>query len=87
MNLLIQAVDVAFQVLIWLIIIRCLLSFIRHDPRQPVFRFIYDVTEPVMRPFARLVPPVGGIDFSPILVIMVLDLVWKLIHQFLWRLM
>lgn len=31
-------------------------------------RFIYDMTEPVMRPFRGLLPPVGGIDFSPILV-------------------
>lgn len=58
------------QVMIWLIIARCILSFVRHDPYQPIIRFIYDVTEPVMAPFRRLLPTAGGLDFSPILAVL-----------------
>jgi YggT family protein len=58
------------QVMIYLIIARAILSFVRHDPRQPIIRFIYDVTEPVMAPFRRFIPAAGGLDFSPILVIL-----------------
>jgi YggT family protein len=43
---------------------------------QP-FKFLRDVTDPVMAPFSRLIPPVGGIDFSPILLFFVLDLLHK----------
>jgi len=79
----IRVIDVAFEVLVWLIIIRCILSFVRHDPYQPVFKFIYDVTEPVMAPFRRLVPVVGGLDFSPLIAIMVVELVRRLVYAVL----
>lgn len=52
----IQIVETAFTVLVWLIIGRCILSFIRHDPYHPIIKFIYEVTEPVMSPFRRLLP-------------------------------
>lgn len=43
---------------------------------QP-FKFLRDITDPVMAPFSRLIPAVGGIDFSPILLFFVLDLLEK----------
>jgi YggT family protein len=43
---------------------------------QP-FKFLRDVTDPVMAPFSRLVPAIGGIDFSPILLFFVLDLLQR----------
>jgi len=77
--LLYDIVNLAFEVMMWLVAIRCILSFFRHNPYHPVFRFIYDVTEPVMAPFRRLLPVAGGIDFSPIVVWMVLMLVRNLV--------
>ena len=79
----IKAVDIAFQVLIWLVIIKVLLSWVRHDPNNPIIKFIYDITGPVMRPFYNIVPVMGGIDFSPILVIFVLGIAQRLVHQIL----
>ncbi len=43
---------------------------------QP-FKFLRDVTDPVMAPFSRLIPSVGGIDFSPILLFFVLDILQR----------
>ena len=83
----VRVVDVAFEVLVWLIIARCILSFVRHDPYHPLLRFIYDVTEPVMAPFRRLVPIAGGLDFSPLLAIMVIELVRRLVHGVLINLL
>ncbi|HPF43700.1 MAG TPA: YggT family protein [Syntrophomonadaceae bacterium] len=83
----INIVNIAFQVLIWLVIIRVLLSWVRHDPYQPIIKFVYDITEPVMRPFYKLVPVVGGIDFSPIIVIFVLTIVQRLVTQILYMLL
>ncbi len=74
-----QLVNIIFEVMIWLIIVRCILSFVRHNPYQPIIRFVYEVTEPVMAPFRRLIPATGGIDFSPIVVFLVLQLVRQLV--------
>jgi YggT family protein len=74
-------VRTAFEVFNWLIIIRVLLSWIRHDPYHPVFRFIYEVTEPILIPFRRLIPPRPGmpIDWSPFLAILVLQFVERIV--------
>ncbi|MGI6487679.1 MAG: YggT family protein [Syntrophothermaceae bacterium] len=77
--LLYSTVDIALRLLVWLIIARCILSFVRHDPHHPVLGFVYEVTEPVMAPFRRLLPSAGGIDFSPILAILVVELVRSLV--------
>ncbi|MGE5545198.1 MAG: YggT family protein [Bacillota bacterium] len=77
--LLYDIVSLAFDVMMWLVVIRCILSFIKHNPYQPIIRFIYDITEPIMAPFRRLLPPAGAIDFSPIIVWMVLMLLRNLV--------
>ena len=83
----ISIIDTAFQVLIWLVIIRVLLSWVRHDPSQAIFKFIYDVTNPIMRPFRRIIPVAGGIDFSPIIIVFVLSMVQRLVHDVLFKLL
>lgn len=74
-----RIVYIVFQVMIWLVAIRCILSFIKHDPYQPIIRFIYEATEPIMGPFRRLMPTAGGIDFSPMVVFFVLQLLQSLV--------
>ena len=54
-------------VLNWLIIIRALLSWVSPDPFNPIVKFLYTVTEPLLEPFRRIIPGyVIGIDLSPI---------------------
>lgn len=79
----IQLVNIFFEVLTWLIIIRCILSFVRHDPYQPIIRFIYEVTEPIMAPFRKMIPAAGGMDFSPIVVLLAITLVQRIVIQLL----
>jgi YggT family protein len=55
----------------WVIIIRALLSWVNPDPWNPIVRFLYQVTEPVLRPIRRRLP-FTGIDFSPVVVILVI---------------
>ncbi len=51
----------------WLIIIRALLSWVNPDPLNPIVRFLYKTTEPMLAPFRRLIPIYTvGIDISPI---------------------
>jgi len=80
----IQVVNTAFNVLVWLIIGRCILSFVRHDPYQPLIKFVYDVTEPVMAPFRKLIPAAGGLDFSPIIAVLAISLVQKIVIDLLY---
>ncbi len=80
---LIGIINIAFRVLVYLIIARCILSFVRHDPYQPIIRFIYDVTEPVMKPFRRIIPSAGGLDFSPFIAVLAVEVVRVLVIQLL----
>ena len=56
----------------WIIIIRALISWVNPDPYNPIVRFLYEVTEPVLYAVRRRLPYTGGIDLSPIIVIMVI---------------
>jgi uncharacterized protein YggT (Ycf19 family) len=58
----IQLINTAFTVLIWLIIGRCILSFVSHNPYHPIIKFVYDITEPIMSPFRRLLPGTASVS-------------------------
>jgi YggT family protein len=73
-------VDAVFIVYIILILVRILLSWIPRMPYNPVLHavvtFVHDVTDPYLRLFRRILPPLGaggfGLDLSPIIAIIVL---------------
>jgi YggT family protein len=69
----------ALEVYRWLIFIRIFISWVRPDPRQPIVKFLYDVTEPVLSPARKLIPAIGGIDFSPILVFVLISILQRAI--------
>jgi len=71
---LLEAVAAVLGVLLsgymWIIIARAVISWVNPDPYNPIVRFLYSVTEPVLYRVRRAIPIYagGGIDFSPILV-------------------
>lgn len=67
----------------WLVIVAALISWVSPDPRNPIVRFLYGTTEPLFRPFRRLVPPsrTGGIDLSPLLVILLIFLLTRFLAR------
>lgn len=65
----IQAIDILLTVYIWIIIARVIISWINLSPYHPVVNFIYKVTEPILSPLRKLIPPIAGIDFTPVVVI------------------
>ncbi|AGL02941.1 YggT family protein [Desulfoscipio gibsoniae] len=73
----------AIEVYTWLIFIRIILSWIRVNPYQPVVRFIYETTEPFLGFFRRLIPPMGMIDFSPIVAFIALQLLATILIRLL----
>jgi YggT family protein len=56
------------------ILARVLMSWINVDPYSPVARIIYDLTEPVLAPVRNMLPPSAGLDFSPIIVMVLLQI-------------
>ena len=59
------------QAYFWIIIARAVLSWVNPDPFNPIVRFLYRVTEPVLRPIRDRLPTFAmGIDFSPMVVIL-----------------
>lgn len=52
-----------------IIIIRAVLSWIRHDSNQALIRFVYQVTDPPLGFIRQYVPNIGGLDISPVILI------------------
>lgn len=73
----------ALTALQWIVIIAALISWVNPDPRNPIVRFLWGVTEPLFRPFRRLLPPsrTGGIDLSPLLVLLIIYLLTRFIAR------
>ncbi len=66
-----KVLDIVLTLYMWVIIARAVISWVNPDPYNPIVRFLYSVTEPVLYPIRRRLPlGLGGIDFSPILVIL-----------------
>lgn len=86
MQFVIHVVQTAFRLYSYLLLARILLSWFQPNPYHPVVRFLYQSTEPVLAPFRRLLPPLGGIDFSPILAFFVLQIVETLVVRLLYQL-
>lgn len=62
--------DIVLNIYMWVVIIAALISWVNPDPYNPIVRFLYSVTEPVVRPIRRRIGALGGIDFSPLVVIL-----------------
>lgn len=61
--------DMLLTFYMWLVIIRALISWVSPDPYNPIVRFLIAATDPVLRPVQRMLPPMSGLDLSPLVVI------------------
>lgn len=64
-----------------LIIAMVILSWVGQKFRHPIVPLIYQLTEPVMRPFRKIIPPIAGIDLSPLLALIVIRFLLILIGR------
>lgn len=86
---LLQLLLTLLNIYMWVIIIRALISWVNPDPYNPIVQILIRITEPVLRPLRRLVPPrkLGGLDVSPIIAILLIQLIRQtLIYSFFGRL-
>jgi len=79
--------DVALTIYMWVIVIRALISWVNPDPYNPIVRFLYAITEPVLYRIRRYLPVVfGGFDLSPIVVILGIIFLQKFLVSTLYQL-
>ena len=65
-----QLIDFVLTAYMWIIIGRAVISWVNADPYNPIVRFLYEATEPLLSRIRRFLPiSFGGIDFSPMILI------------------
>jgi YggT family protein len=68
-----KIIDIALTLYMWIIIFRAVISWVNPDPYNQIVVLLYRFTEPVLGPIRRILPLRNtGIDFSPIVVILVI---------------
>jgi YggT family protein len=81
-----HVLNIVLVLYMWIIIARAVLSWVSPDPYNPIVRFIHNVTEPVLYRIRSKVPvSFGGIDFSPILVILLIIFLQRFLIQSIAR--
>ena len=68
-----KVIDIALTVYMWIVIFRAVISWVNPDPYNQIVLVLYRLTEPVLGPIRRILPLRNvGIDFSPIIVILII---------------
>ncbi|MGH7774420.1 MAG: YggT family protein [Candidatus Binatia bacterium] len=82
-----QVLDYLLWAYMWIIVARAVISWLNPDPYNPIVRFLYSATEPVLYRVRRALPLyAGGIDFSPILVFVAIIFLQRFLVQSLYDL-
>ena len=82
-----QILSMVINIYIWVVIIAALISWVRPDPYNPIVQIIYKLTEPLYAKIRRVIPTIiGGVDLTPILVILALKFIDLFVVQLLFSL-
>jgi YggT family protein len=82
---LITIINIASQLLVLLVFVSVILSYFM-DPYHPIRRGVDNIVEPLLSPIRRVIPLVGMLDFSPLVLILLIQLVKSLIVSLLLNL-
>jgi YggT family protein len=85
-------IDTVIEIYIWLLIASAVLSWLMafgvintyNRFVNQVGEFLYRITEPALRPIRNFLPSLGGIDLSPMVLILLLVFVRNLLHEYFW---
>ena len=79
-----QVTGLILEIYSWLIIGRAIVSWVDPNPYNPIVRFLYSATEPVLGQARRIIPSLGGLDISPIAVLLFIIFLKNLIVRSLY---
>jgi YggT family protein len=74
-----ELLQLAIYVFIFTIIVQAILSWINPHSYNPITSLLYSLNQPLLRPAQRILPDLGGLDLSPLLVLLVLQLLLMLV--------
>lgn len=84
MTSVIEVVNLVFQIYIFIVIARALVSWVSPEPYNPIVRFLHNATEPVLSRMRRLLPlEFGGFDLSPVALILLLTILRRVLLMLL----
>ena len=92
MRALLEVILIALQIYVWLLIAQAVLSWLiafnvvntRNQFVASVSEFLYRITEPALRPIRNLMPNLGGIDISPVILILIIIFIEKVIVNYIY---
>ncbi len=67
-----KILDIGLNIYFWMILGRAIISWVNPDPYNPIVRFLYQATEPVLHRIRRIIPYMGGLDLSPLAAILII---------------
>lgn len=67
-----KILEMILSFFLFFVIIRAILSWVNPDPYNPIVRFLTETTDPLLRPLRRILPRLGAVDFSPLLLLLIL---------------
>jgi len=80
-EVIVNFLQLLISVLMLLVIARVLVSWLAPSGGGGLVAFIYQATEPILAPIRRLVPPTGGLDWAPLIVLLLLGLLLRVVMQ------
>ena len=92
MRALLDVILLALQIYVWLLIAAAILSWLiafnvvntRNQFVAMIADFLWRITEPVLRPIRAIMPNLGGIDISPVILILIIFLIQNVIVRYIY---
>jgi YggT family protein len=86
LNAVAYIINTLLTIYMWIIIARAIISWVNPDPYNPIVSFLYRATEPLLFRVRRAIPNMGGIDLSPMIVILVIIFLQRFVVSSLFEL-
>ena len=86
LNAIAYVIETLLNIYMWIIIARAIISWVNPDPYNPIVSFLYRATEPVLFRVRRVIPYMGGIDLSPLLVLLAIFFLQKFVVSSMFEL-
>jgi YggT family protein len=83
MSMVYNFVRILFDILSLAIFVRVLLSWFNINPFNPFIALLDQITEPVLAPLRRFIPPIGGLDITPIVALFLLQILERILLSFI----
>lgn len=78
-QILYSTIEMFFNIVFLLILARIILSFLPQYQSNSIAQLVYGITEPILSPFQRLIPPIGMLDISPMVAIIVMGIIQQIL--------